>query len=159
MRSRFRFGFTGHWIEILIWDVDSDSDLPEQFNLTEIATVREEEKLLDFIEDGKQIEKQNSDGRTALHIAATVGNTYAAELLVKKRKELLEIPDNKAYVPLLSAYCSMQLNTFVYLLEASDIKQSVCSCLSPGVNLLITAIFTKQYGEYLVYHIIVMSMN
>ncbi|KAJ9552009.1 hypothetical protein OSB04_016054 [Centaurea solstitialis] len=102
-------------------------------------------KLLDFIDDGKQIEKPNTDGRTALHIAAIVGNTYAAELLVKKRKELLEISDKNACVPLLSAYCSMQLNTFVYLLEAADIKESICSSISPGVNLLITAIFTKQY--------------
>ncbi|KVH88656.1 Ankyrin repeat-containing protein [Cynara cardunculus var. scolymus] len=102
-------------------------------------------KLLDFIDDGNEIEKQNLDGRTALHIAAIVGNTYAAELLVKKRKELLGISDHKTHVPLLSAYYNMQLNTFIYLLEATEIKHCVHSRLHPGVNLLITAIFTKQY--------------
>lgn len=112
------------------------------------------EKLLNFIQDAEKIEKKNSDGRTALHIAAIVGNKYAAELLVKKRKELLGISDHKAYVPLLSAYYNMQLNTFVYLLEATETKQQPLplglypgSGVRTGVNLLITAIFTKQYGE------------
>ncbi|PWA31946.1 Ankyrin repeat-containing protein [Artemisia annua] len=109
-------------------------------------------KLLNFIDDGKQIEKQNADGCTALHIAAIVGNKHAAELLVKKRKELLGISDHKAFVPLLSAYYNMQLNTFVYLLEANDTKQqplplglNTGSGVQTGVNLLITAIYTKQY--------------
>ncbi|KAI3701570.1 hypothetical protein L6452_26752 [Arctium lappa] len=80
------------------------------------------EKLLDFKDDGKEIEKQNSDGRTMFHISAIVGNKHAAELLVKKRKELLGISDHKAYVPLLNAYYNMQLDTFVYLMEAAEIR-------------------------------------
>ncbi|XP_071737177.1 uncharacterized protein [Rutidosis leptorrhynchoides] len=110
------------------------------------------EKLLNFIQNGEDIEKKNSDGRTALHIAAIVGNKYATELLVLKRKQLLGISDHKAYVPLLSAYYNMQLNTFVYLLEATEIKQQPLplglypgSGVQTGVNLLITAIFTKKY--------------
>ncbi|GKC36891.1 ankyrin repeat-containing protein [Tanacetum coccineum] len=109
-------------------------------------------KLLNFIEDAKQIEKQNADGCTAMHIAAIVGNKHAAELLVKKRKDLLGISDHKAFVPLLSAYYNMQLTTFVYLLEANDTKQqplllglNIGSGVQTGVNLLITAIYTKQY--------------
>ncbi|GJS73700.1 ankyrin repeat-containing protein [Tanacetum coccineum] len=110
------------------------------------------EKLLNFIKDGEDIESKNSDGRTALHIAAIVGNKYAAELLVKKRRELLGISDHKAYVPLVSAYYNMQLVTFVYLLEATETKQQPLpialypgSGVKTGVNLLITAIFTKEY--------------
>ncbi|KAJ9550874.1 hypothetical protein OSB04_014919 [Centaurea solstitialis] len=109
------------------------------------------EKLLDYIDDGKDVEKRNLDGRTALHVAAMVGNKYAAELLVEKREELLGIQDNNGYVPLLCAYYNMQLNTFVYLLEATQAKkQPLPSALSSGssvigINHLITAIFTKQY--------------
>ncbi|KVH88657.1 Ankyrin repeat-containing protein [Cynara cardunculus var. scolymus] len=110
------------------------------------------EKLMNFINDERGIEKKNSNGHTALHIAAIVGNKYAAELLVKKRKELLGISDHKAYVPLLSAYYNMQLNTFVYLLEATQAKQQPLplglypgSGARTGINLLVTAIFTKQY--------------
>lgn len=77
------------------------------------------EKLLNFIEDGKDIEKKNSNGQTSLHIAAIVDNKYAAQLLVQKRKELLAILDHKAHAPLLSAYNSMKLNIYVYLLEAT----------------------------------------
>nr|GEY78043.1 hypothetical protein [Tanacetum cinerariifolium] len=81
------------------------------------------QKLLQFIHDGKLIEKQNVNGQTALHVAAIVGNKYAAELLVKKRKELLRIQDHDGREPLLSAYSNKQLNTFAYLLEVSDTTQ------------------------------------
>ncbi|KAI3701569.1 hypothetical protein L6452_26750 [Arctium lappa] len=110
-------------------------------------------QLLDFIKDGKDIEKKNSDGRTALHIAAIVGNKYAAELLVNRRKELVGIADYKAIVPLSSAYYNMKLETFAYLLDVTEIKEQSHSLgfipssdpLQSKVNLLITLIFTKQY--------------
>ncbi|MFS8025262.1 putative ankyrin repeat-containing domain-containing protein [Helianthus anomalus] len=51
------------------------------------------EKLLEFIEDGKDIETVNARGRTALHIAAMVGNTNTAQLLVQKKKQLTYIKD------------------------------------------------------------------
>ncbi|PWA71357.1 Ankyrin repeat-containing protein [Artemisia annua] len=96
--------------------------------------------------------KVHSNGRTALHIAAIVGNKYAAQLLVDKRKELLEITDHKAHLPLLSVYNNMKLNTYVYLLEATkSIQRSPHLDRYPdtyirnAVKLLITAIFTKQY--------------
>ncbi|KAJ9552003.1 hypothetical protein OSB04_016048 [Centaurea solstitialis] len=109
--------------------------------------------LLDFIDDGKQIEKKNSDGRTALHIAAIVGNKRAAELLVEKRHELVGIADHKAIVPLFSAYYNMKVETFGYLLDVTEINgQSPVLGFIPSsdplrskVNLLITLIFTKQY--------------
>ncbi|KAJ9552002.1 hypothetical protein OSB04_016047 [Centaurea solstitialis] len=108
-------------------------------------------ELLDFIDDDEKIEKQNSDGRTALHVAAIDGNMRAVELLVEKRKELLGIPDHRAFVPLLSAYYNMKLDTFEYLLDATNKYQSQslgffpAFGLQPRINLLITLIFTKQY--------------
>ncbi|KAJ9550930.1 hypothetical protein OSB04_014975 [Centaurea solstitialis] len=109
-------------------------------------------ELLDFIDDGKEIEKQNSDGRTALHIAAIFGNTYAVKLLVNKRKELLGLADHNALVPLLSAYYNMKLDTFAYLLKVIGIKQQTFSVgfypdpgIQTGASFLITLIFKKQY--------------
>ncbi|GJY25247.1 ankyrin repeat-containing protein [Tanacetum coccineum] len=76
------------------------------------------EMLLNFKDDEIESEKQNSNGQTALHIAAIVGNKYAAELFVKKGKGLLYIPDHESHVHFVSAYSNMQFQTFVYLLEA-----------------------------------------
>lgn len=120
------------------------------------------ENLLNFIKKGKDIEKKNSVGQTALHIAAIVDNKYAAELLVRKRKELLRILDHTAHTPLLSAYNNMNLETFIYLLEAGktltrspDINLYLDSYLENAGKLVITAIFTKQYGAYLHIHIFI----
>ncbi|KAI3701572.1 hypothetical protein L6452_26754 [Arctium lappa] len=108
------------------------------------------QELLNFIDDGKEIEKKNSDGRTALHIAAIVGNTAAVQLLVNKRKELLGMADHKLCVPLLSAYQNVKLDTFVNLLKATGIKQHTPSGfyygdLGSAASVLVTLIFTKQY--------------
>nr|XP_043629739.1 uncharacterized protein LOC122601026 [Erigeron canadensis] len=113
------------------------------------------ENLLNFMLNKKDIEIKNSDGQTALHIAAIVGNKCAAELLVQMRKELLNITDQKAHVPLFSAYHGMKLNTYVYLLEATEAARTSFQppqlSLYPDsytqnlVKLIITAIFTKQY--------------
>ncbi|GJR78952.1 ankyrin repeat-containing protein [Tanacetum coccineum] len=77
-------------------------------------------KLLNFIKKEDHIERRNSDGHTALHIAAIFDNKCAAELLVRKRKRLLQISDNEDNIPLLSAYYNMKLSTYVYLLEVSE---------------------------------------
>ncbi|PWA39889.1 Ankyrin repeat-containing protein [Artemisia annua] len=110
------------------------------------------EKLLNFLDDGEQIEKKNSYGRTALHIAAITDNKNAAELLVRKRKILLAIKDNADNIPLLSAYYNMKLCTYVYLLEVSETEQLHLPLsrypddrVQIAVNFLITSIFTKQY--------------
>ncbi|GJR89114.1 ankyrin repeat-containing protein [Tanacetum coccineum] len=107
-------------------------------------------ELLNFLDDGEQIEKKNSFGRTALHIAAIVDNKYAAELLVRKRKRLLVISDNAECIPLLSAYYNMKLSTYVYLLEVSEtellhlpLSRYPDDRVQIAVNFLITAIFTK----------------
>ncbi|PWA76617.1 Ankyrin repeat-containing protein [Artemisia annua] len=108
-------------------------------------------ELLNFIGDG-EIENRNSEGHTALHIAAIVGNKDAAELLVEKRKELLEIKDLKLNIPVRSAYVSNQVNAFVYLWEAMKDKD-LCSeeyyfvfDINSNEKLLRTVMFKKQYG-------------
>lgn len=74
------------------------------------------------------IDSRNSEGHTALHIAAIVGNKEAAELLVEKRKELLLIKDNDKNIPLTCANLNKQVNVFVYLwgiTEKSDREGSL----------------------------------
>nr|GEV30152.1 ankyrin repeat-containing protein [Tanacetum cinerariifolium] len=72
-------------------------------------------KLLNIIDIREHIKEVNSEGHTALHIAAIVGNKDAAELLVEKSKELLKIKDDKSKIPLACAYLNNQVNAFVYL--------------------------------------------
>ncbi|XP_076927540.1 uncharacterized protein LOC143591122 [Bidens hawaiensis] len=74
------------------------------------------EKLLEFVED---IETKNQKGRTALHIAAMVGNTHAAQLLVQKKKELLVNLDHNQESPLDCAFSNMKLNMSTYLLKSA----------------------------------------
>ncbi|PWA99182.1 Ankyrin repeat-containing protein [Artemisia annua] len=110
------------------------------------------EKLHNFIKKEEHIERRNSDGHTALHIAVIFDIRCAAELLVRKRKRLLQISDNEDNIPLLSAYNNMKLSTYVYLLEVSEadsvhlpLGRYSDSHVQIGVNFIITAIFTKQY--------------
>ncbi|KAM0006823.1 putative ankyrin repeat-containing domain-containing protein [Helianthus debilis subsp. tardiflorus] len=100
------------------------------------------EKLLEFLKDGKDIETQNSKGRTALHIAAMVGNTHAAQLLVQKRKELLVILDSKEESPLDIAYANKKINTCTYFLKCPDLSLSSDKCQE---NAILAAILVKQY--------------
>ncbi|KAD4179793.1 hypothetical protein E3N88_28384 [Mikania micrantha] len=71
----------------------------------------------------------NSDGNSILHIAVTigllhiaaiVGNSYAAELLLKKNINLLHIKDNFGKKPLLKAYENVRLQTAYLLLKATN---------------------------------------
>ncbi|MFS8019384.1 putative ankyrin repeat-containing domain-containing protein [Helianthus anomalus] len=82
----------------------------------------------------------------ALHIAAIVGNTHAAQLLVQKRIQLLEFKDHNDESPLDLASAHTNLNTYACLFKSrtppsgSDF-QSYYSNLSA----LLAAIFSKQY--------------
>ncbi|KAM0036915.1 putative ankyrin repeat-containing domain, PGG domain, ankyrin repeat-containing domain superfamily [Helianthus debilis subsp. tardiflorus] len=105
------------------------------------------EKLLEFLADGKDIETQNHKGRTALHIAAIVGNTHAAQLLVDKRKQLLELKDRNKRSPLHLASANENLDTYAYLFKSStprpfdsDIRSHISS-----KSALLATIFSKQY--------------
>ncbi|PWA38762.1 ankyrin repeat-containing domain, PGG domain, Gag-polypeptide of LTR copia-type [Artemisia annua] len=117
--------------------------------------------LFSYITDEDVLATRKSDGSTALHIAAIVGNTYAADLLLKKNKDCLQIKDKKGEEPLHKAYENMHLDTIGYLLKAVDeygkimsrsfsIGSSIHSHLRPGVeigvDLLVNAISAKQYN-------------
>ncbi|KAD4177962.1 hypothetical protein E3N88_26553 [Mikania micrantha] len=74
--------------------------------------------ILRHIADDELTEIKNSKSCTALHIAAIVGNTTAAELLLKRNKKLLHVEDNDRKKPLDKAYENMRLDTAFYLLNA-----------------------------------------
>ncbi|MFS7920881.1 putative ankyrin repeat-containing domain-containing protein [Helianthus anomalus] len=107
------------------------------------------EKLLEFIEDEKDIETKNLNGRTALHVAAVVGNTDAAQLLVQKRKELLVNLDSNEMTAFDIAFENKKINTSAYLLK-SALESSTDSNGNPK-SALVAAILTKEYGEWLCY--------
>ncbi|KAJ0800091.1 putative ankyrin repeat-containing domain, PGG domain, ankyrin repeat-containing domain superfamily [Helianthus annuus] len=97
------------------------------------------EKLLEFLE-GTEIEKKNHYRMTALHVAGMVGNTDAAQLLVQKRKELLEIPDRDQEEPFHTAFQNAKLSTCAYLLRCAPPSSS-----AHEHSAVVAAILTKQY--------------
>ncbi|KAI7746973.1 hypothetical protein M8C21_018815 [Ambrosia artemisiifolia] len=104
------------------------------------------EELLEFLKTEEDIEKKNENGLTALHIAAIVGNTHAAQLLVQKREELLVIQDHDKKSPLDLASENMNLNIYAYLLKSSTPSDSdEYSSYYSHKSALLAAIFSKQY--------------
>ncbi|KAI7743157.1 hypothetical protein M8C21_018329 [Ambrosia artemisiifolia] len=104
------------------------------------------EELLGFLKNEEDIEKKNKKGRTALHIAAMVGNTQAAQLLVLKRVALLMIEDDDKNTPLHIASQYTNLNTYAYLSRQPfrRSKSDVRTFQSHKASIL-AAIFSKQY--------------
>ncbi|XP_076899536.1 uncharacterized protein LOC143553422 [Bidens hawaiensis] len=98
--------------------------------------------------------KRETDGSTALHIAAIVGNTDAAIRLVSKNNELLRTKNKSCELPLDKAYQNMHLYTIAYLLRAFSYNEESRSLLSSpdsvhtdeeiGVRLLVNAITRKN---------------
>nr|KAJ0197465.1 hypothetical protein LSAT_V11C700362810 [Lactuca sativa] len=110
-------------------------------------------EILSLIEPGQLPNIVNVYGSTALHIAAIVGNTEAATLLIKKDRSLLEIENTKCETPLHKAFQNMHLDTIDCLLKAifDDIKGKKMtfplanSVVNQGVNLLVNAVSAKKY--------------
>ncbi|CAH1449296.1 unnamed protein product [Lactuca virosa] len=108
-------------------------------------------EMLSLIEDAKSLpEMKNKNGSTALHIAAMVGNTRAAKLLIKKNKDLLETQDLKLERPLHKAFENMHLSTVEYLLKAANDDRKTKKTSTPldirkGINLLVNAVSAKKY--------------
>ncbi|KAJ0599114.1 putative ankyrin repeat-containing domain-containing protein [Helianthus annuus] len=103
------------------------------------------EKLLEFLKDPEVIEKKNLNGFTTLHVAALVDNTVAAQLLVQKREELLEIPDKNEDTPLVIALDIGRLSTSAYLLRCAPPSDSSTYSDYYQHSSIIAAIHTKQY--------------
>nr|GEV90274.1 ankyrin repeat-containing protein [Tanacetum cinerariifolium] len=102
------------------------------------------QKLLNSIQNEELIEEKNIKGQTALHIAALVGNTYAAELLVKKRDNLLYVKDNLGKVPLVIAYSNNQISTFTYLLKVTETPAKYQDSFE---DIIIRLIYRKEYDS------------
>nr|GEV86929.1 ankyrin repeat-containing protein [Tanacetum cinerariifolium] len=105
------------------------------------------QRLLNSIQCEELIEEKNIKGQTALHIAALVGNTYAAKLLVKKRDNLLDVKDNLGKVPLLIAYTTNHFSTFAYLFEATKTADELLSKYQDSLEeFIIRLIYRKEYA-------------
>ncbi|CAH1449228.1 unnamed protein product [Lactuca virosa] len=100
------------------------------------------QNLISYINVADVLVKRSSDGSTALHIAAIVGNTYAADLLVKKNKNLLQIKDHKNQEALHKAYEYLHLDTIEYLSKATEDWADV----EISVDLLVNVISGNQYN-------------
>nr|GEZ23472.1 ankyrin repeat-containing protein [Tanacetum cinerariifolium] len=93
------------------------------------------------------LEEKNNKGQTALHIAALVGNKDAAELLVKKRDNLLYVKDNLGEVPLLIAYSNNHFRTFEYLFEATKTADELLSTYQDSLEeFIIRLIYRKEFA-------------
>ncbi|XP_076908937.1 uncharacterized protein LOC143566034 [Bidens hawaiensis] len=89
-------------------------------------------KILSHLRSYDLTDMESYNGSTVLHIAAIVGNTDAAVLLVKHDRQLLDIRDNEGKTPLEKAYGNRHLkNTIakldqaVKITEANELRQLV----------------------------------
>nr|GEV17609.1 ankyrin repeat-containing protein [Tanacetum cinerariifolium] len=104
------------------------------------------QKLLNSIQNEELLEEKNNKGHTALHIAALVGNKYAAKLLVKKRDNLLYVKDKLGEVPLLTAYSNNHISTFVYLFKATKAAAELLPTYQDSFEeFIIRLIYRKEY--------------
>ncbi|KAJ9536761.1 hypothetical protein OSB04_un000065 [Centaurea solstitialis] len=134
-------------------EINSNKDTIIHLAVARFASYNFIKSLLDFIKDDEVkevLEKQNVDGSTALHVAAIVGNTYAAKFLVEKHNELLRILDNEGKDPMYIASSNMHYYTFMYLYDEAA-KESTSQDprhIKKGVQvLLVNAISEKDYGS------------
>ena len=93
-------------------------------------------------------------GNTALNVAALVGNTEAAIILVKKNPALLHIRNNRGWLPVHRAALNAHRDTLLYLM-ASHKEDLVLESLSltdqSGVELLVDVIDSGFYGKLYFY--------
>ncbi|XP_042752260.1 ankyrin repeat-containing protein NPR4 isoform X2 [Lactuca sativa] len=109
------------------------------------------EKLLEMIPENTQLlDVRNSDGSTPLHVAAIIGNTEAADILVARNHESLFAKDNKGQTPLALALSNMHTETARHLLQhidtvTDDIQKDALFSGTTGDDLLVTAISSKDF--------------
>lgn len=98
---------------------------------------------------------QDEYGNTALNIAALVGNTQAAIILVKKNRSLLHIRHSIGYLPVHRAALNAHKDTLVYLLAChykDDIDPRSLAG-GYGVELLVSVIDSGFFGESYLCHL------
>ncbi|CAI9293223.1 unnamed protein product [Lactuca saligna] len=107
------------------------------------------ENLLERIPENTQLlDLRNSDGSTPLHVAAIIGNTQAADILVARNPELLLAKDNEGQTPLALALSNMHTETARHLLQHinTDIQKDALFSGTTGDELLVTVISYKDFG-------------
>ncbi|XP_076952720.1 uncharacterized protein LOC143626542 [Bidens hawaiensis] len=110
------------------------------------------EKMLNLATKDNQepLNMQNSEGSTLLHVAAIVGNTEAAEILVRKNSKLLYANDNEGQTPLGRALSNMHTDTYLYLSKRTDIQHlNTEAGTNTRYELLVNIISSKNYSAAL----------
>ncbi|KAL7591720.1 hypothetical protein Lser_V15G32866 [Lactuca serriola] len=115
------------------------------------------QKLLEKIPENTQLlDLRNSDGSTLLHVAAIVGNTEAADILVGRNRDLLLAKDNEGHTPLAVALSNMHTQTSKHLLQCinTDKEKDALFSGTSGEELLVVVISSKDFGlaNDLVFH-------
>ncbi|KAL7592500.1 hypothetical protein Lser_V15G32884 [Lactuca serriola] len=109
------------------------------------------EKLLGMTPENTQLlDLRNSDGSTLLHVAAIIGNTEAADILVARNPELLFAKDNEGQTPLALALSNMNTQTARHLLQHindtnDDRQKEALFSGTTGDGLLVTLISSKDF--------------
>lgn len=94
-------------------------------------------------------------GNTALTVAAIIGNTEAASILVKKNPSLLHIRNNRGLLPIMRAASNAHKSTLEFLLDVHKQDVGPCSLQGhAGVELLISIIDSGFFGEFLLFNIL-----
>ncbi|GKA55344.1 ankyrin repeat-containing protein NPR4-like protein [Tanacetum coccineum] len=94
------------------------------------------------------LDMRNADGSTLLHVAAIVGNTDAAKILVEINHELLFSEDKEGQTPLSRALSNMHTYTYLFLLNTMntrDVKLDPLFLGTSGDELLVNAISANDY--------------
>ncbi|KAL7604627.1 hypothetical protein Lser_V15G19366 [Lactuca serriola] len=108
------------------------------------------EELLEVTpENTKLTDVRNSDGSTLLHVAAIIGNTEAADILVERDPDLLLAKDNEGQTPLALALSNMHTQTARHLLDhintEDHIHKDVLFSGATGDGFLVTLISAKDF--------------
>ncbi|KAD6452965.1 hypothetical protein E3N88_07670 [Mikania micrantha] len=100
--------------------------------------------------ENQQLDMPNSEGSTLLHIAAIVGNTEAAKMLVERNQDLLFEKDSDDRTPLDRALSNMHTDTYMYLLdEYLKFQHLERDALFGSSEFLVNAISSKDYDSAL----------
>ncbi|GJY60664.1 ankyrin repeat-containing protein ITN1-like protein [Tanacetum coccineum] len=102
-------------------------------------------KMFTLVKEKGELLEKNADGSTLLHVAAIVGNTEAAKMLVEKETDLLFDVDKDGRVPLFKAHSNMHTDTYLYLLEHDDHNPHDLEMGTIGDELMYNAITSQDY--------------
>nr|GFB40624.1 hypothetical protein [Tanacetum cinerariifolium] len=116
-----------------------------------VGTTKKTEFLRQMLEEiadkSTLLDMRNADGSTLLHVAAIVGNTDAAKILVEINHELLFSIDKEGQTPLSRALSNMHTDTYLYLLNPRGIKLDTLFVGTSGDELLVNAISSNDYNS------------